>query len=54
MANLDDRLNELICVLGLKKKGEYYITGWGKKTERGLKQTIKNILQLGYKLKGGD
>ena len=43
----DDKLKKLIKVLELKtiEKGKYYKTGWGKKTEQGLKETIKNILK---------
>ncbi len=41
-----DRVKELAEILQLKKQGEYYLTTWGKKTEIGLEETIRNILQL--------
>ena len=40
------KIEELIDVLDLKKKKGYYETKWGKKTDIGLKETIKNILEV--------
>jgi len=45
----DKKLDELIEVLNLKKKiirGEtIYLTLWGNKTQIGIRETIKNILE---------
>lgn len=45
---VDARIDELIDkVLWLEPKGDgFYETQWGKKTRQGLKETIKNVLNL--------
>ena len=51
MREIDEKLTELIEVLNLKRKIKngktIYLTLWGDKTELGVKETIKNILELG-------
>lgn len=46
----EEQINKLIEVLNLKRKKEkgktIYLTLWGTKTEIGVRETIKNILEL--------
>jgi hypothetical protein len=41
-----EKIEKLIRVLNLKKKRGVYETEWGKKTDVGLRETIKNILEI--------
>jgi hypothetical protein len=43
----DERIDELIFILKLKKINGFYKTLWGNKTDKGLRETIKVI--LGFK-----
>jgi len=40
-----DKIDKLIEVLNIPKKGEMYQTRWGNKTHEGLRATIESILK---------